>query len=121
MKRFLAMALLMALAPTLGISQTRPTTNTLLLECRSALQLLDTGEARNYAEAWACSSYMAGLRDGISTALEASTICIPQTVTGGQLIRIFVRWADDNPALLHEDQALGALRALRQAFPCATG
>lgn len=45
-------------------------------------------------------------------------VCAPKEVTLTQYIRIFVRYAEDNPHLLHEEYTFVALEALREAFPC---
>ena len=44
--------------------------------------------------------------------------CIPSGVTNGQLVKVFVKFADDNPALLHEPQGNGVIAAFGAAFPC---
>jgi len=105
-------------AATTSQAQSRPTSNSLLLQCRAAIQAMDTGSTQSYIEAWKCSSYLAGFRDAISIPAADNAICIPPAVSGGQLVRVFVQWTESNAALLHEDQALGVVRALRQAFPC---
>jgi len=45
-------------------------------------------------------------------------VCAPASSTRTQLTAIFVKYADDHPAKLHEDFLDIALEALRDAFPC---
>ncbi|MBR1226130.1 hypothetical protein JQ600_14490 [Bradyrhizobium sp. AUGA SZCCT0176] len=45
-------------------------------------------------------------------------MCPGEKVTRSQMILVFLKYADNNPALLHDDFPFIALRALQEAFPC---
>lgn len=47
-----------------------------------------------------------------------SLICIPSTVTMGQIVRVIVRNLENNPAHLHEDFFLQVAYALGSIWPC---
>ena len=70
----------------------------------------------------ACLSYIRGMMDmhGImSTKWGKSFYCLPkQGISGGQAVKIFVKWAEDHPERLHEFQFTGVILALAEAFPC---
>jgi Rap1a immunity proteins len=72
-----------------------------------------------------CISYTWGLFTGLSTtqrlfaALErAPMVCVPATVSMGQLARITLKWLQENPTSLHEP--LGELMIVSwfNSFPC---
>jgi hypothetical protein len=45
-------------------------------------------------------------------------VCMPNGPTKMQLIRIFIKYARDNPQDQHQDAIFGVLTALFRAFPC---
>jgi hypothetical protein len=47
----------------------------------------------------------------------APGLCIPYGVSSGQLIKVFLKYADDNPDLLHEPLSV-AVENLYRSFPC---
>lgn len=48
----------------------------------------------------------------------ALLVCAPAESTLTQYIRVFVKYAEDNPQRLHEPFTFVALDALRASFPC---
>ena len=46
-------------------------------------------------------------------------LCIPDTVTRGQLVRTFVQFLEKNPEKLKQPAGLALEDALRDAFPCS--
>jgi hypothetical protein len=88
-----------------------------------------TGEAYlEYCKLSLNQKAAAGYRDGlcvgaISTITFFSTIlptksCMPDGVTTGQAIRVYVRFLEQNPARLHEDFRTLAMESFRAAWPC---
>ncbi len=62
--------------------------------------------------------------DQTATEVDASTnsllgICIPLAVESGQIIDVFVRYLDDNPAQRHQPARSLLYGALLDAFPCS--
>jgi len=53
---------------------------------------------------------------------DAPLMCLPQAgLQNGQAVRVVVRYLNDHPQNLHDDETLLATAALRDAFPCASG
>jgi len=44
--------------------------------------------------------------------------CFPDGSTKGQYARVLVRFLNDHPERLHEDEGVLVLEAFEQAFPC---
>jgi len=44
--------------------------------------------------------------------------CIPEVATNAQVLRVLIKYLNDNPEKLHEDASLLTTNALIQAFPC---
>ena len=96
-------------------------TDVLRRNCRE-VEKADAGNAK-YAEAMSCLSYISGFSDGltISSAMPGNKrlICPPENgVSNGQLVAIFLKWADAHPEQWHEEAGFGVLISLRDAFPC---
>ena len=47
-------------------------------------------------------------------------VCAPAESSRGQLVQVFVKFAEASPERLHEDGTRIALESLQRAFPCAT-
>jgi len=70
-----------------------------------------------------CWDYFSAVQDLITIAdadgrAPLLGICAPPSSRLTQIIRIFVEYAQRNPAQLHESAGLVAFMALRAAFPC---
>lgn len=69
-----------------------------------------------------CVGYLAGIND-VSQVMPAYggrlPYCPPKRgISNDQLIRIFLKWAHENPRELHKSARVSVLIALRKAFPC---
>ena len=86
------------------------TTTDLVNECRSVRQGVSSHSA----------SWCLGYVFGFASALAAFTnlVCPPPPVKGGQLVEVFLNWADKHPKMWHVPPVLAVGRALRAAFPC---
>jgi len=65
-----------------------------------------------------CLPYVRGLDDGIG--LLNTPYCEPDGLTNGQVLRIFVKYINDNPESAHLQTSKLYLLAMEKAFPCST-
>jgi hypothetical protein len=98
----------------------------LLQQCETALKIgagskmlkmTDIQEALNGSY---CRGYVHGVVDAMAvmSASVITTYCIPANADGDQLIRIAVKYLNDNPAKLHYPSGALVVRAITEAFPC---
>jgi hypothetical protein len=108
-------------APALAASA-----NDLLPSCEALIRNLGAeqdGRVHLAADGVPCWHYFLAIQD-LSKLAEPDIqhpilgICAPPTSRLTQIIRIFVQYAERNPAMLHEPAASVGLIALRGAFPC---
>jgi hypothetical protein len=73
-----------------------------------------------------CLDYLSGMLDMHSLMSDPrigngrAQFCLPEKgISNEQAIKVFLKWADDNPAELHKSARISVLRALREAFPCS--
>jgi hypothetical protein len=64
------------------------------------------------------ASFQGLMRFGVSDTEQTPEICAPAASTRVQLIKIFLRYVDQHPEIVHQEFENVALVALRQAFPC---
>ena len=79
-------------------------------------------ESENSQEKSHCFGYLAAVADTADTlagweGFEPS-ICVPLGVTGGQLIKVWVKYANEHPEELHLSASSLVLSAYAEAFPC---
>ena len=66
-----------------------------------------------------CAGYVNALMESWSdNPPQKSPVCFPRSITTGQAAKVLVRWADQNPQLLHVAPVDAALAAFSSAFPC---
>lgn len=122
---FLAIFFVAFLAPIHLLADDSDSGRTLLSECREAVTVLDTqrfGSATSAFSAGVCMGYVAGF-DDLSAVYsyfedDPRTFCVPTEVSREQLIRVLVKYLQDNPARLHENRAILLNDAISDAFPC---
>ena len=71
-----------------------------------------------------CIGYMAGVKEtasGWHQATEKQPYCIPEAAESDQLIRVVVKFLENNPAQLHYSAATLVQTAFAEAFPCKEG
>ena len=51
---------------------------------------------------------------------ETGYVCIPESVSNGQVIRVYVKWMNEHPETLHELDAFLFFSAMRESFPCGS-
>lgn len=65
-----------------------------------------------------CLGYFAGAFEAIHS-MKSEVFCVPDGVQIGQRVKIFVKWADENPDALHMPRYYGLQVSMMKAFPCA--
>lgn len=101
-----------------GTARDSDTTRYLLAKCKMALS--DKNDPISFGDANYCFGYLTGMLDAwfVADLLLSPKICIPATVTLGQKIAVFVKWAEANPAEWHHPAIMGVVGSLSKAFPC---
>lgn len=73
-------------------------------------------------EAVSCANYIGGYVDGQDTLkkFDLTTVpyCLPENVPFSQLVKVFIKHAESNPARLHQSGSLLIAESLMVAFPC---
>ncbi len=96
-------------------------------ECRAVLSA-DLDKMQAPADAmWpigSCLGFLNGVIDMATIAREESPktaqfFCIPRTVTGAQLAKVFVKYSDNHPEQLHLPAAVIVVLSFKDAFPCS--
>jgi len=92
-------------------------TDQLLWECEGK-----TPEGMGMLGTLSCGKYLDGILDMHALLVSAgmpSLFCIPKTgISIDQALRIFVKWAKNNPEELHKGARVSVVLALQSAFPC---
>jgi hypothetical protein len=88
----------------------------------SASELLTHCESEDNMYFGACRGYLEAVEDTYHTASRwqgfETGICMPEGVTVGQLVKVWIKYANENPETLHLTASGGVLNAYTQAFPC---
>ncbi len=96
--------------------------NALLGHCKTFLaednRIGDYGSGIEYG---ACVGYIGGVKDSFyiwHVATVRISYCLPEEAEFDQLVRVVVKWLEDNPASLHHNAAGLVRGAFSEAFPC---
>jgi hypothetical protein len=65
-----------------------------------------------------CLGYVSGFVSGYLLGRNGD-LCLPEDVTTGQLVRVFLKYLNDHPADLHLRASVLLRRALAGSYPCA--
>lgn len=74
-----------------------------------------------------CLGYISGMRDMLTAwraeskvmkQPDSAPMCVPYESTTGELVRVVVKYMNDNPTSLHEPRAGPVLHAFIHAYPC---
>ena len=84
----------------------------------SGNKLLDYCEGRSTE---ACNGYLMAVSDILDQELLPAKGCVPMGASAGQLRRVFINWANENPEHLHEEGFAVGRNALIDGFGCSTG
>jgi Rap1a immunity proteins len=110
-------------------AQGKPTTvfggsaSELVAKCKN-ISVADPGGKGDSSDLYECMGYICGVVDAPTIASRrnesgAFSACIPESVSKGQLVRIYLKYADNHPERLHLVAAIMVIEALEVAFPCA--
>lgn len=126
MKYVLSVFLLLCCCPAFCQSGQYLTGGAILPKCKVFLASLDgqniTASQEN--EAQECVGYLEGTFDteAVIRATKGNdaphNVCQPSEMTLGQLVRVFVKYSDAHPEMLHLPGALLLHNALVLSFPC---
>ena len=99
--------------------------NKLLLDCGAAVTIFDGGgkslDTDKFIDASRCIGLMQGMfgmNDFYGLTGATLVFCRPNNSTAGQAARIVVKYLQDHPEQLHQDEFGLAVAALQAAFPC---
>ncbi len=105
--------------------------NAQLQRCKSHLRAIEDRPLRTdglvdipNAEGGVCVGYTMGVIDThkqLYVDLNVQTFCIPEAVHTNQLIRVTVKYLENNPNRLHYLAASLVKEAFEEAFPCSEG
>lgn len=118
------LTLLFALSFVLMLSPAWADGNKLLRNCKATLRVWDnnsnsTDDLMNSA---LCIGYITGIWDTILTFQAGSDkikgACFPENATTGQMVRVVVKFLEENPKDLHNPEAILVLKTFNINFPC---
>lgn len=115
--------------------------NEMLVKCRAALVVIEKGEqaplpTTEIIDAGVCVQYILGYIDGHNNAAWIaamkqkkgnaaksdirgnSSFCVPDNITRPQILRIYVKYLDNHPELLHYGAGSLLSFALAESFSC---
>jgi len=101
--------------------------NGFLGECQKYLKGSNPTGAETFGDGTAfgfCLGYMAGVTETAriwQLGTERQAYCLPEAAENDQLIRVTIKYLEDNPAELHKNASLLVQVALVEAFPCKEG
>ena len=118
------LSLLVALSFFLAFSAAWADGNELLNNCNAALRVFDNQShaVDDLTKAGFCLGYISGARDTLIfwqlTSPDAKRVCFPVNVSIPQLIRVVVKYLNENPKDLNMEEIFLVLPAFKNAFPC---
>lgn len=89
--------------------------------CKDSLDVIDKNYEKANLNAGYCVGYIRGYTDLEKFYSEITTkhfFCIPDNAKPEQLIRIVVKYMEDNPAMLHLEDSTIIFNALAHNFKC---
>ena len=101
-----------------------PDGNELLVECQHYIKLVDGGTVRNdvHFDAGTCVGFVLGVANAVyyySDELKKDQkFCVPDNASNSQLVRVVVKYLNDNPKILNEERMSLVWLALMDAYPC---
>ena len=76
------------------------------------------GTARASFSLGHCAGYLMGYLETHANLVQDRAVCFPDGVSVAQAVKIYMAWADKNPALWHLPRQATVNIALKSAFPC---
>jgi hypothetical protein len=104
-----------------AVSATAQGSSTELIEaCR--LYMVDERSLSNTSRAsfnlGHCAGYLMGYLETHGNLIQDRSVCFPDGISVAQAVRVYIAWADKNPALWHLPRNSTVNIALKSAFPC---
>ena len=107
-------------SPVMG-DEPEGTGNTFLTDCNIALRLLNNIKLSWSLDSkdWFSVGFCMGAIHGVQDTLRSTEgMCLPDEIVVGQAIRIVVKYLEDHPQELQEQDTLLIKKALLDAYPC---
>lgn len=99
-----------------------PSGSTLLRQCQAAAKIADGGNftTQQAIDGTFCRGYVAGAVDQmVGLSVQTTTVyCIPSNADNDQLVRVVLKYLNDNPATLNYPAGALVAKAIIAAFPC---
>lgn len=95
------------------------TGNQLLAQCKTAINMIDSNAAGTANDNFDAGYCLGTVRAMGAVLMTAGLVCGTDNVTVAQEMRIVIKYLQDNPSLLNQDDTGLAEVALMAAFPCA--
>jgi hypothetical protein len=99
-----------------------PSGSTLLRQCQAAAKVAGGGRytTQESIDGAFCRGYVAGAVDQmVGLSVQTSTMyCIPSNSDNDQLLRVVLKYLNDNPATLNYPAGAAVAKAVIAAFPC---
>lgn len=92
----------------------------ILSKCQESAEAFDNGFCAGFMDATLDTLNMWEASDISKKRSHDNDVhfCVPDKVTNGQLLRVFVKYLEDHPEELHKPANLLLVEAFRKAFPC---
>ena len=79
---------------------------------------LDEDQMKESISSGFCIGFLHGVSSTTAIFPELFRVCIPDGVSSDQLVRVVIKYLEDHPAELHEQELVLTVLAFREAFPC---
>ena len=78
----------------------------------------EKSSATYYQNSSSCNGYVVGVYDHIIGTTKSGVLCIGSGVTAGQVVKMFLKYSEDNPSKLNKPAELLVENAIYEAFKC---
>ena len=113
MKISTRLALSLCLFSPTAIAQDAESSAEFIGRCRSGLN-----NPNKIADLMFCAGFVTGVTNGV-LAMGAAPFCVKNPLTTEQMVRIYLKWADQNPEHWQLPRAATVLRAFVVYYPCS--
>ena len=80
--------------------------------------ITDKSSATYYQNSATCHGYISGVYDHVLGVTKSGVLCLDSGVTIGQAVKIFMKYADENPSKLNKSAELLVENSMYDAFKC---
>ncbi len=92
--------------------------------CKTYLRLQESPESATVGDGidgGVCMGYLQGVTETARIWQQGKKFCLPEAAKNDQLIRVSIKYLEDNPAELHKPATFLLQMAFIDAFPCTEG